>query len=295
MKKAEKRLVCPITGEGASFYCRKPPADYYIAEHSGLIFVKDLPDVNEMVAYADNEYSNGLYKDYAQAAELKYATFERRIRLIENLGIRRGRLLDVGCACGFFLEAALTHGFDAWGVEFSREAVALSRSDIQSRITLGDVNHLNHWNKDKFDVIVAFDIIEHTQSPLQFLANIRQILRPGGWLLLATPDTGHFLRYLMGRNWPMLQPMQHTFLFSKTAMHLALEKAGYEKIGVRNADKSLTLDYLMEQMRVHNPIIKRIYDALSGLLPRGIRKKSFAVNIGEMLAYAQRKPEATAL
>jgi hypothetical protein len=64
---------------------------------------------------------------------------------------------------------------------------------------------------------------------------------------------------------------------------------------VRNADKSLTLDYLMEQVRVHNPIIKRIYDALSGLLPRGIRKKSFAVNIGEMLAYAQRKPEATAL
>jgi hypothetical protein len=42
-------------------------------------------------------------------------------------------------------------------------------------------------------------------------------------------------------------------------------------------------------------MIKQIYDVLSGLLPRGIRKKSFAVNIGEMLAYAQRKPEATAL
>src|SRR5437588_5535449 len=150
MKKAEERLVCPVTGEEASFYCRKPPADYYITEDSGLIFVKDLPNVNVMAAYANDEYSNGLYKDYAEAAELKHATFERRIRLIQNLGIREGRLLDVGCACGFFLETALTHGFDAWGVEFSREAVALSRSDIQSRITLGDVNSLDNWSEDKF-------------------------------------------------------------------------------------------------------------------------------------------------
>jgi 2-polyprenyl-3-methyl-5-hydroxy-6-metoxy-1,4-benzoquinol methylase len=281
--------VCPITGEEASFYCRKPPADYYIAEHSGLIFVKDLPDVNEMVAYADNEYSNGLYKDYAQAAELKYATFERRIRLIENLGIRRGRLLDVGCACGFFLEAALTHGFDAWGIEFSREAVALSRRDIQSRITLGDVNHLNHWNKDKFDVIVAFDIIEHTHNPLQFLNDLRHLLRPGGCLALSTPDTGHFLRYLMGCRWPMLQPMQHTYLFSKSAMRFALAQAGFENIRVQKAHKSLTLDYLIDQLRVHNPLISRSYQALSKLLPRALRQGTFSVNIGEMLAYAQRK------
>lgn len=289
MKKAEKRLVCRITGEEASFYCRKPPADYYIAEHSGLIFVKDLPDVNEMVAYADNEYSNGLYKDYAQAAELKYATFERRIRLIETLGIRRGRLLDVGCACGFFIEAALKHGFDAYGIEFSKEAVAIAREEIRSRITVGDVNLLREREEDRFDAVVAFDIIEHTQNPIKFLEEIRQILRPGGWLMLATPDTGHFLRYLMGCRWPMLQPMQHTYLFSKSAMRFALAQAGFENIGVQKADKSLTLDYLIDQLRVHNPLISRSYQALSKLLPRALRQGTFSVNIGEMLAYAQRK------
>jgi SAM-dependent methyltransferase len=243
-----------------------------------------------MSAYAEEQYSTGAYKDYASAARLKIETFERRIDLLKRLSAR-GRILDVGCACGFFIEAALKHGFDAYGIEFSKEAVALAREEIRPRITIGDVNLLRERGEDQFDVVVAFDIIEHTQNPLKFLAEIRQILRPGGWLMLATPDTGHFLRYLMGRRWPMLQPLQHTYLFSKAAMRFALAKAGYENIGVRKADKSLTLDYLIDQVRVHNPLISRSYQAISKLLPRALRQGTFAVNIGEMLAYAQRKPK----
>ena len=120
----------------------------------------------------------------------------------------------MGCACGFFIEAALKHGFDAYGIEFSKEAVAIAREEIRSRITVGDVNLRREREEDRFDAVVAFEIIEHTQNPIKFLEEIRQILRPGGWLMLATPDTGHFLRYLMGCRWPMLQPMQHTYLFT---------------------------------------------------------------------------------
>ncbi len=288
MKKAEKRLVCPITGEEASFYCRKPPADYFLTDQLGLIFQKQLPTIEEMSAYAEEQYSAGVYKGYASAAPLKIQTFERRIDLLKRLGAR-GRILDVGCACGFFIEAALKHGFDAYGIEFSKEAVAIARQEIRSRITVGDVNLRREREEDRFDAVVAFDIIEHTQNPIKFLEEIRQILRPGGWLMLATPDTGHFLRYLMGCRWPMLQPMQHTYLFSKSAMRFALAQAGFENIAVQKADKSLTLDYLIDQLRVHNPLISRSYQALSKLLPRALRQGTFSVNIGEMLAYAQRK------
>jgi 2-polyprenyl-3-methyl-5-hydroxy-6-metoxy-1,4-benzoquinol methylase len=254
----------------------------------GLIYQKDLPTVDQMSAYAEEQYAAGVYKSYASAADLKIETFERRINLLKRLGAR-GRILDVGCACGFFIEAALKHGFDAYGIEFSKEAVAMAREDIRPRITIGDVNLLRERGNEQFDAVVAFDIIEHTQNPLKFLEEIRHILRPGGWLMLATPDTGHFLRYLMRSRWPMLQPMQHTHLFSKKAMRYALEKSGYENIGVRRADKSLTLDYLIDQVRVHNPLISRTYSAVSKLLPRPVRQGTFAVNIGEMLAYAQRK------
>jgi len=279
---------CPLSGGQARFYCRKPPADYFLTDQLGLIFQKELPTVEQMSAYAEEQYSAGVYKGYASAARLKIQTFERRIDLLKRLGAR-GRILDVGCACGFFIEAALKHGFDAYGIEFSKEAVAIAREEIRSRITVGDVNLLREREEDRFDAVVAFDIIEHTQDPLKFLEEIRQILRPGGWLMLATPDTGHFLRYLMGCRWPMLQPMQHTYLFSKPAMRFVLAKAGYENIGVQKADKSLTLDYLIDQLRVHNPLISRTYQAMSKLLPGAFRKGAFSVNIGEMLAYAQRK------
>ena len=165
----------------------------------------------------------------------------------------------------------------------------MARKDIRPRITIGDVNLLRERGDEQFDAVVAFDIIEHTQNPLKFLEEIRHILRPRGWLMLATPDTDHFLRYLMRSRWPMLQPMQHTYLFSKRAMRYALEKSGYENIGIRQADKSLTLDYLIDQVRVHNPLISRTYKTASKLLPRPVRQGTFAVSIGEMLAYAQRK------
>jgi len=286
--RAGENARCPLSGEPARFYCRKPPANYYLTQGLGLIYQKDLPTVDQMAAYAEDQYASGVYKGYASAAHLKIATFERRIKVLKRLGVS-GRVLDVGSACGFFIEAALKHGLDAYGIEFSKEAVAMAREDIRPRITIGDVNLLRRRGGEEFDAVVAFDIIEHTQDPLKFLEEIRDILRPGGWLMLATPDTGHFLRYLMKSRWPMLQPMQHTYLFSKAAMKFALEKAGYENIGVRTADKSLTLDYLIDQIRVHNPLLSRVYDVTSKLLPRTIKQGPFAVNIGEMLAYAQRK------
>jgi cyclopropane fatty-acyl-phospholipid synthase-like methyltransferase len=63
-----------------------------------------------MAACAEREYSTDVYKDYVAAAPLKRATFRRRIKCLKKLGAK-GRLLDVGCGCGFFIQVALEHGF----------------------------------------------------------------------------------------------------------------------------------------------------------------------------------------
>ena len=281
--------ISPLTGHPARLYCRKPQAEYYIAD--GLIYQKTPPTVEQMAAYAEREYSTGVYKDYIAAAPLKTATFRRRIKRLKKLGTK-GRLLDVGCGCGFFIQVALEEGFDAYGIDFSHAARAAAAEEIQPRITIGDVNSLRRRGEEPFDVVVAFDIIEHSQNPLQFLREIRSVLRPDGWLMLSTPDTDHFLRFVMRTRWPMLQPMQHTHLFSKRAMQSALEKAGYRNISLRKADKTLTLDYVLEQVRVHNPWLTRIYRTLAPLLPRALHRKAFTVNIGEFLAFAQPQMDA---
>lgn len=277
---------CPLSNENAHFYCNKPPATYYISKNTGLIFQKQAPTIQAMKTYADAEYVSGVYQEYASATSLKYETFKRRAELIRKR-VGSGRLLDVGCSCGFFLETSLQYGFDAYGIEFSKEAIALAKPEIRKRISCGDVNKWQPDKGDKFDVIVAFDIIEHTQDPLQFLCNLRQMLSNNGWLIVTTPDTGHFLRYLMRSHWPMLQPLQHTYLFSKKALHKALEITGFRHIHIQNADKTLSLDYLMNQLKANNPLLSKIYRTFSLLLPESLRNKAFSVNIGEMLSFSQ--------
>jgi cyclopropane fatty-acyl-phospholipid synthase-like methyltransferase len=240
-----------------------------------------------MNRYADQEYSSGAYKKYAESRDLKIATARPRLAAIKSLATGR-RLLDVGCGTGFFLELAAAEGFVAYGIEFSNVAISLARDDIRANIICGDVNSLLKQGTDKFDVVTAFDIIEHVQHPVQFLEDIREVLVPGGLLVLSTPDTEHFLRYLMRSKWPMLQPMQHTVLFSRRSIAALLECCRFVEVKVEPTHKNLTLDYLGDQFIETNPNVHRFCRYLRCFLPSALRSRAFRINIGEFVAYARR-------
>jgi len=284
---AATATTCPINGLPARFYCRKEGAIYYIEPRSGTIFQAEMPTVGDMNVYADQEYEAGVYSEYAKAHDMKVATARPRLAAIKKRA-KGKRLLDVGCATGFFMEAATEEGFDVRGVEFSTVAISMARPDIRERIVRGDVNALLAKEPEKFDVVTAFDIIEHVQDPANFLKEIREILQPGGVLAISTPDTGHFLRYLMGSKWPMLQPMQHTVLFSRQSIADLLQRCGFTDIQVDTAHKVLALDYLGDQLAVTNPGLHRAYRSMNWVIPGPLRRKPIAFNIGELIAYARR-------
>ena len=288
MSVAAASVLCPINGLPACHYCRKGPAQYYIEPNSGTIFQAQMPSVGEMIQYADTEYSSGVYSEYAKSRDLKVATARPRLAAIKQRTSGK-RLLDVGCATGFFMEAAADDGFEVRGVEFSSIAISLARPDIRERIVRGDVNELSSRETEKFDVVTAFDIIEHLQNPAKFLQELREILKPGAVLAISSPDTGHFLRYLMRSKWPMLQPLQHTVLFSRRSIRDLLERCGFQDVQVETTRKVLTMDYLADQLIVTNPGLNKAYRALSWIVPAPLRHKPVAVNIGEFVAYARRR------
>jgi SAM-dependent methyltransferase len=278
---------CPVCRAEARFYCRVSPAHYYRCDKCESIFQAPMPTIADMLRYADTEYADGKYTRYMKAEDIKRRTFRERVAGITRRTSGR-RLLDVGCSCGFMLDEALDAGFDAWGVEFSRVAIAAASPQSRPRIIEGDVNSLGDQAIGAYDVVSAFDVVEHTLDPLQFLTGLRQLLRENGLLVITTPDTTHFLRRPMGSSWPMLQPYQHTVLFSRRSLRRALEHAGFKGVEIGTATKVLTPEYLVDQARAYAPLAGRAYDLVARLLPQRARTLSLRLNIGETLAFARR-------
>ena len=282
-------MVCPLTGNEARVYACKDNAVYVRDAESGIIFLAEMPRLEDMATFLDAEYEAGVYRDYVDARSLKLATFRQRMPFI-CANANGPKLLDVGCGTGFFIEAALEAGFDPAGIELSTVAIGLAEPSARTRITRGDVNTLLATDARRFDVVTAFDIIEHTFDPAAFLDDVGRLLAPGGLIVLSTPDTGHWLRPVMGSRWPMLQPHQHTFLFSRSAMRALLVEHGYEPVLMNTSRKVVTVDYLFGQLRQTNPTLARYLDRVKRLLPAALRHREIAINIGEMFVCARKRP-----
>jgi 2-polyprenyl-3-methyl-5-hydroxy-6-metoxy-1,4-benzoquinol methylase len=260
-------------------------ANYFICGACALIFQHPLPAGNSMVAWADEEYSSGAYRDYVAARTMKLRHFEDRLIDIGDR-VKPGRLLDLGCSCGYFMEVAASRGFDVRGVEFSRNAIAAASPKVRDRIFEGTL--ANMPVDGPFDVVSAFDLIEHVPDPQGLLRQCASLLKPGGTLLISTPDTEHFLRFVMRSRWPMLQPMQHLFLFSRRALASALRAEGFEEVSVDTAYKTLSVDYLFNQIKPLNPLLSGALGTLTRVLPASTLRKYRRINIGEILAVGRR-------
>jgi len=237
-----------------------------------------------MLSYADTEYEEGLYRDYVEAREMKLEHFRHRLkRLLPR--VQRGRLLDIGCSCGYFMQVAAESGFEVEGLEFSRAAIAAADPSVRSRISCSSVDAFD--SNRSYDLITAFDLIEHVPRPKDFLKKIRRLLAPGGCLVMTTPDAGHFLRRVMASSWPMLQPMQHLTIFSRQAMRLALEEAGFGDVSFERATKTVSYHYLTEQLRTLTPALHKGMRAVGQCLPTSTLRKYRHINIGEFMVLAK--------
>jgi 2-polyprenyl-3-methyl-5-hydroxy-6-metoxy-1,4-benzoquinol methylase len=247
------------------------------------LFQHPVPDRSAVQGYANVEYEHGAYREYVQAREMKLEHFRRRIAIVGRFA--RGRsLLDAGCSCGYFLEVAAADGYDVHGVEFSDNAIAAARPEIRGRIRRGNLEDLCAEGTSRFDVVTAFDIIEHLARPVDFLRQARRVLQPGGILVVTTPDAGHWLGRLMGSRWPMLQPMQHLTIFSRRAIRLAFEQAGFKVAFVETAHKVVSGEYLLGQIQPLNPVLHAVLHAASRLAPRSSMTRYRDVSLGEVLA-----------
>jgi len=138
----------------------------------------------------------------------------------------RGRLLDLGCGYGWFVRLLRGLGWDAMGVEADRTAVAAGRARYGVPICEGTLEE-QAFPDASFDALVTRHSIEHVPDPRQTLLECRRVLKPGGWLGVATPNGRSLSSRLFGRHWRGLTPPWHLHLFGPQALRRLVEESGF--------------------------------------------------------------------
>ena len=153
-----------------------------------------------------------------------------RIRfLLENMGSNK-RVLDVGCFVGDYTQAFSDKGNHVVGIDASQEAINEARKRYKNiRFECVDAMELKKGlKKEKFDRIVASEVIEHVINSDIFLTEIYYILKKGGKLILTSQNSNgiqYRLRMLVGRfRWDS----QHFRLYSKEELLAVVKKAGFK-------------------------------------------------------------------
>jgi SAM-dependent methyltransferase len=143
---------------------------------------------------------------------------------------RPGRLLDIGCGYGFFLEAMAGRGWQVEGLELSRPAAEIARAKGLGAIHSCAVEEMADLGP--FDVVTMFYVIEHVADPLQTLRKIAALLKPGGVLVLRYPNTSPLLRFSgrLARSLGLMQAPSHLFDYAGDSMALLLTKAGFGSV-----------------------------------------------------------------
>ncbi|MBL4735522.1 MAG: class I SAM-dependent methyltransferase [Flavobacteriales bacterium] len=185
------------------------------------VFQKRIPEESELdqlYVYGLNQYRSPI-------------TVKRYTELLDSFEPFRktNKLLDVGCGAGFFLEIAREKGWDAYGTERNQQALSIG---TKKGIKMYDENWLDEpTSNNLFDVITAFELIEHIGNPNPLFGQITNALRPGGVVYTTTPNFNAINRYLLRNKWDdVIAYPDHLSYFSTKSLDALWESHGLKKI-----------------------------------------------------------------
>jgi SAM-dependent methyltransferase len=227
-------LACWTCGTIAAPDERFPSLGYVRCPACDLVFAPSSSHERLRELYRDDYFEDyGLEGGYDDDAAQRRQ--EARVRARWTRRVAPGlRLLEIGCASGWFLAEARAVGYDAVGVEPAPEmaAAAQKRSGVTVHAAMLEDADLPART---FDVAAAWHVLEHLAEPRGPLAAVRAALRPGGRLLLELPNIASLRAGREGEAWYGMEPAHHVAHYSPQALEALLRAAGFEPERIETA------------------------------------------------------------
>lgn len=239
---------------------------------------------DEMVRLAGRARELALVDPKVEESERPWRELMARERVADLLSyLPSGRILEIGSSTGEMLAAA-SASFDAYGIEPDERLwrIATSRGLNCLNTTLIDA----HFPDGYFDLAASYHVIEHVPSPAAELKELHRILRPGGWLVMETPNIANLWYRLLGARWRQFIP-DHIFFFTPRTFRRLVEQAGFEVMELRSVGKAMSLRLFLNRLsRYHKSagILSSVSERLH------LHDKTLRLRLGDVMRiYAKRK------
>ena len=203
--------------------------------------------------------------DYVKNESLFRNIFMNRFNLIRPHFAKasRGKVLDIGCSNGVFLDIYKEHGWQTFGVEPSASGAEAERKGHKvSRIYF----EKSVFPDNYFDLVIMNHTLEHVEDVGVVLKKINGILKKEGILFVDVPNAGGLGSKIMGDKWPYRLPKEHSYQFTKASLSEKIKGAGFKILHWRSRSGLFEFaNPLLELWQSFSGLKKRFFTDLLGL------------------------------
>lgn len=242
-----ERINCPLCNlDDTDSFARDRCFNLVKCRRCGLVYVNPRPTQEQLDKVYDMPVGAGKGSmDHVGYRDLAYL---HELRAKKSLGViqkykKRGRILDVGCASGFFLNSAKQYGFEPYGVEISQAFCSFAEENFKLDVFCGTLRE-RRFPCEYFDVITMFDVLSHLSAPVEDLKEVNRILGKEGLLLIETGNRGEVNAEVVEKFGGVWGSPSHLYHFGTKTLLKLFEATGFDCVEMDKS--SIILSSILE-------------------------------------------------